>query len=240
MRRPDEVPERLLAGDATDFERHVLEAARAKGPALESSARMAAALGVRVTTGGPLPSAPAAAAKVAAARTAATFAPAVTPWLPVVAAGLVLAAAAIGVHAWRGAPVKAEGAPATPAIEATPAVPDVQPVTASGAAAPQKPSLSVVGADLHEQIALVDGARTAIAHDDPRRALQVLGRYHDKFPAGSFQPEASALKIEALVRLGRQTEARALANQFVAEYHGSLLAKKVASLAGLSRQTPVR
>ncbi len=239
MSRSDEVPERLLAGDATDFERRVLEAARAKGPALGSSARIAEALGVRLTTSGAPAPGPAAAGKEAAVRTATTYAPAVMPWLPVAVAGLVLAAAAAGVHVWRSVPVKGEPAPVTPAVEATPSVRAPSRVAPSGEAAPHSASVSMVGADLHEQIALVDGARTAIAHDDPRRALQVLRRYHDKYPAGSFRPEASALKIEALVKLGRQAEARALANQFVADYRGSLLAKKVAGLAGLSRQTPL-
>ena len=241
MSRPDDVPERLLARDATDFERRVLEAALGKGPAPASSARIAKALGVSLTATGTLPSGSALAAKKVAVGTAAAHAPAAaTPWLPVAVVGLLCAVGAVGVHAWRSAPAEPAGASAAPAVEATPALPEA--ARSSVAASPEviaPPSarLSGVGADLHEQIALLDAARTAVAHDDARGALQILGRYQDKYPSGSFRPEASALRIEALVKVGRRAEARALASQFVAEHHGSLLAKKVAGLTGLSRQT---
>ncbi|MFL5304422.1 MAG: hypothetical protein ACJ8F1_04385 [Polyangia bacterium] len=240
MSRPDDMPERLLARDATDFERRVLEAALAKEPPPGSSARIAKALGVTLTATGALPSGSALAAKKVAGGTAAAHAPAaVTPWLPVAVVGLLCAVGAVGLHAWRSAPVAPAGASAAPTVEATPALPEAAPssVTVSPEVAPQSARLSEVGADLHEQIALLDAARTAVAHDDARRALQVLGRYEGKYPSGSFRPEAAALRIEALVKVGRRAEARALASQFVAEHHGSLLAKKVAGLTGLSRQT---
>ena len=67
-----------------------------------------------------------------------------------------------------------------------------------------------------------------------RRALEILRRYQDKYPAGSFRPEATALKVEALMKLGREAEARAIAERFVAEHRGSLLARRVAEIAGLA------
>ena len=69
-----------------------------------------------------------------------------------------------------------------------------------------------------------------------RRALETLRRYLDKYPSGSFRPEAIALKIEAMMKLGRETEARALAERFVAEHRGSLLARRVADVVGLSQR----
>jgi outer membrane protein assembly factor BamD (BamD/ComL family) len=59
------------------------------------------------------------------------------------------------------------------------------------------------------------------------RALSALERYLTKYPAGSFRPEATALKIESLAKLGRSTESRAMADRFVAEHQGSPLAKRV-------------
>ena len=67
-----------------------------------------------------------------------------------------------------------------------------------------------------------------------RRALETLRRYLDRYPAGSFRPEAIALEVEALMKLGREAEARALAERFVAEHRGSLLARRVADVAGLT------
>ena len=69
---------------------------------------------------------------------------------------------------------------------------------------------------------------------DHRRALKILRHYADRYPAGSFRPEASALKIEALMKLGREREARALAERFVTEQRGSLMARRVAEVAGLT------
>jgi outer membrane protein assembly factor BamD (BamD/ComL family) len=62
------------------------------------------------------------------------------------------------------------------------------------------------------------------------RALETLQRYLSKYPTGSFRPEATALKIETLVRMGRTKEARALADRFVADHRGSPLARRVSEL----------
>ena len=42
------------------------------------------------------------------------------------------------------------------------------------------------------------------------------------------------MEVEALMKLGRATEARALAERFVAEHRGTLLARRVADVAGLT------
>jgi len=67
------------------------------------------------------------------------------------------------------------------------------------------------------------------------RALQVLRQYESTYGAGSFRPEARALKVEALVAVGRRAEARALAERFVVDYRGSALAERVARIVGLSQ-----
>jgi hypothetical protein len=69
---------------------------------------------------------------------------------------------------------------------------------------------------------------------DGRGTLEVLRRYEAKYATGSFRPEATAIKIEALLKLGREGEARDLARRFVAEQRGTLLAKRVAELVGLT------
>ena len=79
---------------------------------------------------------------------------------------------------------------------------------------------------------LVDAARDAVAWGAADKALALLRQYQDKFPGGVFRPEAAALKIEALARLGRGAEVHALANRFVAEYGDGPLTDRVRRAAG--------
>jgi hypothetical protein len=250
-RPPDDSPERLLGGDATDFERRVLEAALRKNPSPAVSARMASALGVAVTavgTGG-VAAAEAAAAPMGASKAAvtATGTTAVWPWVVGGILGLVAAGAVVGARVWRGSPppeprqaAPSEAAPRAPAPPTLPSAPS-QPAPVAAETAPGPAAAVVPGGggrtpatgDLANQIAFIDAARAATAAGDGRRALQILRRYQSKYPAGSFRPEATGLTVEALVRLGRDAEARALAERFVTEHRGSLLAKRVAEIAGL-------
>jgi hypothetical protein len=87
-------------------------------------------------------------------------------------------------------------------------------------------------ADIQEQIALIDAARAAVAAGAGNRGLGLVRQYQSKYPRGSFRPEAAALKIEALTKLGRSAEARALAEGFAAEYGGGPLADRVSRLGG--------
>ena len=90
--------------------------------------------------------------------------------------------------------------------------------------------------DLHAEIDLLDGARAALSTRSSRRALELVGRYEERYPTGSFLPEATAVRVEALVQLGRAAEARVLAERFIAAHRGSLLSDRVAALAGLPRR----
>jgi outer membrane protein assembly factor BamD (BamD/ComL family) len=83
-------------------------------------------------------------------------------------------------------------------------------------------------------VALIDAARSALSSGMADRALDALAQYQSRYPAGSFRPEATALRVEALARSGRSAEARALAERFVSEHPGSPLADRVARAAGLS------
>src|SRR5262245_2850504 len=114
-RPPADPPPPLLGGDATDFERSVLEAALRKGPSPVASARMAKALGVTVTaaaaTGGAAAAAKTLAADAAASKAAVTTgATAVWPWVAGGVLGLVVTGAVVGTLAWRGS--RAEPRPA--------------------------------------------------------------------------------------------------------------------------------
>lgn len=85
-------------------------------------------------------------------------------------------------------------------------------------------------ADLSAEIALMDSARGAMAVGAHARALQTLRRYDSTYPKGNFRPEATALRVECLVRLGHTSEARVLGQRFVARHRGSPLADRVTRL----------
>jgi hypothetical protein len=238
-RPPTDLPERLLTGDGTDFERRMIDAVLEKRPSAAASARLAKALGVTVTvTGIGTAAASKALAANAASKAGAAAASTVWPWVSLGVLGMVVAGAVVGVRArfashpepapviFPLAPAVAPGAPAEPAAEPTEATPSVPPPHRNRALAPS--------GDLRDEIALVDAARGALSAGSPQRALEILRRYQEKHPSGSFRPEATATRIEALVKLGHQDEARALATRFVAEHRGSLLATRVAELVGLA------
>jgi hypothetical protein len=237
---PIDPPERLLDGGATEFERRILEAAAGNKPSPETSARMARALGVTATGIGAVAVGTKLASDAAVAKaTTAAGTTVLWPWVSAGVLGLVIAGAVVGTRAWQAAPTEARPAltPVTTPALLDPA-PSAPPNGALGQSLPAGPSVTstsehAVTRDLRDQIALIDAARTALSSGAGRRALEILRRYQDGYPAGSFRPEAAALKVEALVKLGREAEARALAERFVAEHRGSLLAERVAKLAGL-------
>ena len=112
-------------------------------------------------------------------------------------------------------------------------------VTPGGTATPVdpmagRPEKAAAPRTLGDQIALVDAVRAAVAAHSGDRALTLAREYDTRFPQGSFGPEAAALRIEALVELGRIAEARALAAPFVSEHQGSPLADRVARLTGMN------
>jgi len=90
-------------------------------------------------------------------------------------------------------------------------------------------------ADLREEIALLDAARTALASGSPHKAMGFLGQYARRYPNGTFVPEALALRIEALTDAGDRASAHALARGFLKAHPSSPLAERVERLAGRGR-----
>jgi hypothetical protein len=241
-RPPADQPERILASDATDFERRVLGAAMQRKPSQEASARMAKALGITAATVGTGAAVTTVATNAAAAKaTAVAGTTAASSWISIGVIGLVVAGAVVGARKTRqahdsGVAPAAVAAPVPPAQPVAPAQPSVPVPTPSVAPAPSPHVRTTAAGDLRDEVGLVGAARDAVAAGAGRRALDILRRYQDKYPTGTFRPEAGAIKIEALMKLGREAEARALAERFVAEHRGSLLARRVADIAGLSER----
>jgi len=134
---------------------------------------------------------------------------------------------------------------APPPAAERPPVPESAPVAPAGAGAgaalPAAPPAIAPAADtekaaapgpgtLRDEIALIDGARQALAAGSPAQALSLLERYRTRHPHGTLLPEALAMRIEAIDRSGDHARARALARAFLAEHPNSPLAQRVAQL----------
>jgi len=259
-KRDDDLPERLRLVGATHLEQRLIEAAGRERPSRELSERMARAIGVALPAGGTVGGEPAIREKApetgAAAPQAATASSSFVPWIAaalVVAAmgGLVVLAKRRPVPTAPGAAVPAkvaEPAPLLPrgALAASPSPSSLPPIAAAKVergAAPSGPAsgslqrgrVPTTESDLREQIALVDSARAALASGGADRALAAVRDYQTRYPSGAFRPEAAAVKVEALVKLGRAAEARTAAERFVSAYGPSPLAERVARLVGLSQ-----
>lgn len=252
-RSADDLPERLRT-DGTRLERRLLDAVAGEEPSPELSRRMAAALGISATCIGTAASG-SAVGKAAASGFAGTKAvvgkagaTVLWPWLSVAVLAVAVAGAVVARRAGESTAAHVHSAPSAVRTPPTPRIPAETPKNASGEApktAAQGPGVVAPAAvgrkagpptgELRDQIALVDAARTAVTAGSSEHALELLRRYQDKYPSGAFRPEAAALRIEALVKLGRMAEARSLAERFVAEYAESPLAERVAQLARLSR-----
>ena len=216
---------------ATDLERTLLQAARRERPSPELTRRMAAGLGISATVA----AAPAAAAPVVAKATVAS-------WIP---ATVLAAAVAVGVVGVALSSAPRHGPTRIPTPVPAIVAPRVEeaPLPADTASAPglvekriekvhRRATPPAPAADLRDQIALIDAARTAVKAGATDRALALLRRYDANYPGGAFRPEALALRVEALDAGGHGAEARALAREFLARYPQSPVADRVARIAG--------
>jgi hypothetical protein len=65
---------------------------------------------------------------------------------------------------------------------------------------------------LRRELSLIDEARHAVASGHAQDGLRALDRYDLRYPQGRFGPEATALRVEALLKLGRRAQAVALSD----------------------------
>jgi hypothetical protein len=92
-------------------------------------------------------------------------------------------------------------------------------------AAPTEPSTPT------NELELVKQARNAL-NSDPARAYALTERCRAEFPKGAFGQEREYIAITALARLGRDTQARALANSFKNRYPRSVYVVQLERLLG--------
>jgi len=86
--------------------------------------------------------------------------------------------------------------------------------TASYAALPTT-AAPVATTALAEEMRLLDAARRSLASGDSRGALSTLASYERAFPQGALRPEASVLKVRALLAAGDRSGAEALGQRVI-------------------------
>ena len=251
-----DLPERLQAAGATNFERRLLEAAGREQPSRELSERMAQGIGISMSGAGTTVGA--GTKSGTAAAKAANSSSSLIPWVSgaLVAVGVAVGALSstrpitkISEPAAIAPPtlsVSGTSVPATSSLAGTPmatagvataaddAAPNVDEESPARPPAAQRGGRGAAAGELANQIALVDAARSALAAGSAQRALSIVREYQHDYPTGTFRPEVSAVKIEALVKMGRTAEARTLAERFVVAYGPGPLADRVARLAHIA------
>jgi hypothetical protein len=122
---------------------------------------------------------------------------------------------------------------AAPAAPSTPPVVDARalPLATPSARAPSnQPSPTSTPAPAPEsELSLLKRAREA-TQSNPARALALSAEHAKLYPRGALEQEREVIAIDALLRLGRQTEAAARAKQFQERFAGSAHARRLSTL----------
>jgi TolA-binding protein len=129
------------------------------------------------------------------------------------------------------APVESAAAAADAPVAEAPAraVAPSEPKPSAKKVSPARAAVAPPG-DLRAEIDLIDGARAALRAGDTAQAMDLLGQHAMHFPHGALAPEETALRVEALMRMGRTAEAKAYARRFVAANPASPLAERMRRL----------
>ena len=174
---------------------------------------------------------------------------------------VALLAGAGALYTASSSPQVAATASATPTVATVAVAPDMQaPVLPPAAAVPIEAALVTAPAAatkrdasgaLHAEISVLDRARQALETDAPEQAYRLLDQHRRRFAQGTLIPEAEALRIEALVRLGDSERAQRMTQRFLIDYPAHPLCERVSALTATattraesstspSRATPAR
>jgi outer membrane protein assembly factor BamD (BamD/ComL family) len=88
--------------------------------------------------------------------------------------------------------------------------------------------------DVEDELAWLDQARRRLAAGDAGGALTRISAYQSVFPRGHFQPEALALRAEALAARGERALAQLAAARFLATAPSHPLAARMRALVDAS------
>jgi TolA-binding protein len=139
-------------------------------------------------------------------------------------------AAAVTREATPTAPPAADSEKA-PAPEEPAAVADTR-VPAAAVPAPHALKASSAPTDINGEIAAIAQARSELDKGNARAGLAALDRYQQDYPHGALAPEATVLRIEALLESGDRARAKSLGEAFLKAHPKSPHAQRVRSLIG--------
>ncbi len=126
-------------------------------------------------------------------------------------------------------PVVASVSPASPASSA-----DAPRPSAARLPEPAAEPTASEESSVHAELGTLEQARGALSAGEPARALSILDAYSTRYPRGSMGPEATVLRVEALVRAGDPSAAARVGNAFLAGNPHSPYAERIRSLLGAS------
>jgi hypothetical protein len=107
-----------------------------------------------------------------------------------------------------------------------------------GTAKPPEPRPAAAALQLAEEVRSLDRVRATLATHDSRRALEMLDRYQRLFSTPALGPEASLLRIEALVNLGDRDAASSVAVHLLAAHGEPSYRERVRALLGDATALP--
>ncbi len=241
-------PKRVLEETDDEFERALLRSVQRDGMTVGSRRRLLAGLGIA----GALVTTSSTAASSAAAGNAGIFkglTGVVAKWVAVSAIASLVPAGMWMARTHLRAPEVVTTSVATPppseprpaakeqkaalpvATEIAPVAKPSSPLRETRREAPPQaaaPSLS-------DEVAALQVARTALSAHDAGGAIAALDRYKSRFPAGRLTPEATVLRIDALVERGDRAQATALAERFESANPKSPYAERVRSILNRSK-----
>ena len=220
MKIADPEPNRLLDESNSQLERALLSAGAASPSSRQTHAKTLAALGLAAGSATLLGGAAGAATLSTAAK---------LTWTKLVLGVSLVGAAAVPAGYYVATHQSTPEAAATRSVAtrlpaAAPAAESIDDLMEAPAAMPMDP---VARASLTRELAALDRARLGLANGDARGALGQLDGYQRSFPRGRLALEAEVLRIDALAKLGRTSEARQHAQTFVRLHPNSVLATRV-------------
>ena len=86
-----------------------------------------------------------------------------------------------------------------------------------------------------KELRVLQPARQAVAQQDFTAALSAIEEHQRQFPSGKLTEEREALRVKALLGLGRTAEAQRVATAFRAHFPRSALLKRIDEMLGTRR-----
>jgi hypothetical protein len=167
-----------------------------------------------------------------------------------VASGVLAAASLallVALHTGRNRSSRRPDAAPPRAVERATAPPPARAAAATGAPAPAEPRAAAppaqpparrTGEAGRSQAALLEDASRALAAGDGARALELIEQDARGHAGGALAEERDALRIEALLSLGRVEEARSHARAFARAYPASVHQRLIERTLQESEETP--